>query len=129
MEPTTLCSLASSCEEARQLDATHYEGIVRLKLALVSLHVRFLGEVLESRPGEYMRVAVEGHSQGTPGSFHGIAELHLYAQGPVTEGRYRIEGHVLGPVGSLAGPFLQPAAQRAAQSFAGKVSRYLAAQG
>lgn len=125
MDPETLCRLAESCEQARRIDKTHYEGTVRIKLSLMSFRGHVRGEILEMRAPAWMRIALDGHTEGLPGHFRGIAELSMEPRGGGTLGRYSFDMDLLGKLGTLGQPFLAMAAQRLAGSFSEKVSRYL----
>jgi carbon monoxide dehydrogenase subunit G len=129
MDPQTLCRIASSCEEARQVDDTHYEGTIRAKMSLLVIRAHVAGEVRELREAESMNVAVTGRTTGLPGSFQGVADISLSRRDGATDARYEIEMTVLGRLGDLGRPFFQLTAQRMATKFAEKLSRYLADRG
>ena len=125
MDPAMLCKLASSCEEAHQIDATHYEGTIRAKMSLLTIRATVLGEILQAEPPRHLLVALQGKTNGMPGSFTGTAELWLHGAAAGTRGEYTLQVNALGKLGSLGEPFLQQTAQRMADTFAGKLSRYL----
>ena len=125
MDPETICRLATSCEEARQLDATHYEGTVRARLGLITVRAGVRGEVIESSEPNRMTVALEGETRGMPGTFRGIVRITMADVRGETHGRYSFDLSILGRLGALGRPLLQVTAQRMATAFAGKMSRYL----
>jgi carbon monoxide dehydrogenase subunit G len=129
MDPETLCRLAESCEEARRLDDAHYEGIVRIKLPLMSFRAHVRGEILDISAPTWMRIALTGHTDSLPGTFRGTAELTMGADAGRTRGSYAFDMSLLGKLGNLGQPFLSRAAERLATSFAEKVSRYLRESG
>jgi carbon monoxide dehydrogenase subunit G len=129
MDPDTLCSLAASCEEARQLDATHYEGVIRARLAVVTLRARVRGTVVAMDAPCTLTVIVEGSSSGMPGTFHGRTHVELTEAGEMTRVEYRVEVDILGRLGTLGEGFFQMTAQRIATKFAQKLSRHLADEG
>lgn len=125
MDPHVLCSLASSCEEARQIDATHYEGTIKAKVSLLTVRATVLGEVLEAHAPRYLRVALQGKTTGMPDSFTGMAELRLLPVQEGTRGEYVLQVDALDNLGNLGEPFLQKTAQRMADTFADKLSGHL----
>ena len=125
MDPQTLCRLATSCEEARQIDATHYEGTVRARLGFASVRANVRGEVLETDEPHFMKVALQGETVGLPGSFRGMAQLSMAEDHGETRARYSFDVSILGRLGALGKPFFQALGKRMANSFAGKVSRHL----
>ena len=126
MDPETICRLATSCEEARQIDATHYEGTVRARLGFVTIRASVRGELLEASEPNRMTVALEGETHGLPGTFRGIARVDMANVGGETHGQYSFDLSILGRLGALGRPLLQVTAQRMAETFAGKMSRHLA---
>jgi carbon monoxide dehydrogenase subunit G len=129
MDPDTICRLATSCEEARQIDATHYEGTVRVRLGLLTVHAGIRGEVREASRPSRMTVALEGETRGLPGTFRGIVRIVMSDVGGETHGRYSFDLSILGRLGALGRPMLQMTAQRMANAFAGKMSRHLVGKG
>lgn len=125
MDPTTLCRLATSCEEARRVDDTHYEGRIRVKVSLLTVNLLIQGEVLETRSPEYIRARLRGQSAGLPGSFQGEVSCSLTETDAACVGRYLLSFSVLGRLGSLGAPLFQTTAQRMADAFAEKLSGHL----
>jgi len=125
MDPETICTLAASCEEARQLDETRYEGKVRVKLGFMQVRARVAGEVLEKNEPASMAIQIEGDTQGLLGRFRGLAHLDMSEVEGRTRGRYTFDMQILGRLDSIGRPFLQMTAQHVATSFAAKMSRHL----
>jgi carbon monoxide dehydrogenase subunit G len=125
MDPETLCKLSESCEQARRLDETRYEGVVRVKVPLRAFRAYVRGEVTRMQPPSSMTVVLEGHTDGLPGTFKGTAEIRLVAEGGRCRGRYVFAMDMWGKLGTIGQPFLASAAQRAASSFSDKVSAHL----
>lgn len=126
-DPDTLCALATSCESARQVDEARYEGVIRVRVALVSARAHIVGTVVHREPPNYIRVAIAGRTTGIPGGFNGVAQLWLTPLGDTTMGEYVVELDLLGRLDALGQPLFQAAAQRLATTFAGKVSHHLQA--
>jgi len=122
IDPDILCRLSSTCREARQIDETHYEGIIETRVALVRVTAQILGEVLDATEPTVLRVAFQGRTHGLAGSLHGTAFLRLEAGSAGTVGRYTLNMSVLGRLGALGQPLLQKTAQRLAHGFAERVS-------
>lgn len=126
MDPETLCNLAASCESARRIDDTHYEGVVVARLGFAQVRARVFGEVLEAQEPRVLVIALSGETMGMPGSFHGVAHLDMNDVAEGTLADYTFDMTLLGRLDTLGKPFLQPMAQKLASTFARKVSRYLA---
>ena len=125
MDPDAICRLATSCEEARRVDDTHYEGTVRAKIGFAGIRARIYGEVLEVYAPSGMVIQLHGETLGLPGTFQGRATLSMVAEGRDTHAHYSFDMDILGRLGTLGRPFFQMTAQHLANTFAGKMSAYL----
>src|SRR5260370_7456980 len=48
VDPVQLCRVIPGCENARQLDKTHYEAMVTIKVQFITILPKCLGTILEA---------------------------------------------------------------------------------
>jgi len=125
MDPALLCRAAPRCEEARKLDATHYEGTFAARLQIFTVRASVSGELIEVREPYHFTVDLTGETFGVAGAFRGQGVLDLSPDGSGTQGSYTFDVDMLGGIGRVGEPLIRLVAQRVTRKFANNVSALL----
>src|SRR5215467_15454138 len=88
MDPTQFCRVIPGCEKARQLDETHYEAYLSIKLYFMTIRSKALGTRVEAEEPRHLVGELAGESQGLPGSFRARVTIDLEPINNMTNVQY-----------------------------------------
>src|SRR5947208_16822436 len=69
MDPAQFCKVMPGCEKARQLDDTHYEAILEVKVPLMTIRSKAKGTILEAQSPRHLVGQLAGLPRSGSGSF------------------------------------------------------------
>src|SRR5579864_3565444 len=69
MDPTQLCRVIPGCEQARQLDETHYEAVLSVKVQFMTIRSNARGTSLKAEPPQHLVVEMMGEPVAMAGAF------------------------------------------------------------
>src|SRR6266487_1361168 len=69
MDPAQFCKVMPGCEKARQLDDTHYEAILAVKVPLMTIRSKAKGTILEAQAPRHLVGELAGEPRSVSGSF------------------------------------------------------------
>ncbi|HEY6540324.1 MAG TPA: SRPBCC domain-containing protein, partial [Ktedonobacteraceae bacterium] len=69
LDPVQLCKVIPGCEQARQLDATHYEAVLSLKVQFMTIHSQAKGTIVEAIAPRHLVGEMVGEPTAMAGAF------------------------------------------------------------
>jgi len=115
-----MCS--PGCESARQVDETHYEAALAIKVQFMTIKAQLTGELLEAKEPNHLVFEVVGETKVMAGAFRALATIELASQDEGTRVHYAFDATMLGRLGSLGEPLIRSTAKKFADKFADNVS-------
>jgi carbon monoxide dehydrogenase subunit G len=129
MDPTRLCPAVPGCEQVDQIDATHYDAVMAVKVQFMTVRARAHGTLLEAEPPRHLAVELVGEQIAMAGAFRALLAVDL---APVDEGThlaYTLDVTMLGRLASLGEAIVRTTARRQAEQFAGNLAAMFAPPG
>ena len=77
MDPAQFCKVMPGCEKARQLDDTHYEAILAIKVPLMTIRSKAKGTILEAQAPRHLVGELAGEPRSVSGSFRNRVTIDL----------------------------------------------------
>jgi len=125
LDAQQLCRVMPGCEEAHQIDATHYEATLATKVQFMTIRAHTVAEIVEAEEPSHVVVEMTGETIAMAGAFRMRMTVDLQPEGEGTAVHYDIDLTMLGRLGSLGRPIVGATAKRLADQFASNVTRYL----
>jgi carbon monoxide dehydrogenase subunit G len=122
MNPSRLCDVMPGCDQATQIDATHYEATMAIKVQFMTIRARATGELLEVEVPRHLVASVVGETFVMAGAFRATLTVDLTSEGDSTWVRYAFDLTMLGRLGSLGEPIVRSTARKVATQFAANLS-------
>lgn len=122
MDPTRLCQVMPGCEQATQVDATHYEATMAIRVQFMTIRARATGELLEVEVPRHLVASVVGETFVMAGAFRATLTVDLRPEGDSTGVQYVFDLAMLGRLGSLGEPIVRATAQKVATQFGANLS-------
>lgn len=129
LDPQQLCRVMPGCEEARQIDATHYQATLSTKVQFMTIRAHMAAEIVEREEPAHVVVVMTGDTIAMAGSFHMRMTVDLKPDASGTAVRYDIDLTMLGRLGSLGQPIVRTTAKRLSDEFANNVTASLEERG
>lgn len=123
MDTTQFCRVIPGCERARQLDETHYEAVLSIKLHFMTIHSKALGTLLEADPPRHLVGELVGETLGMAGAFRARVTLDLVPINNMTNVKYVMDITVLGRLAIMGEAIARSTSQRLAREFADNISK------
>ena len=123
MDPTQFCRVIPGCEKARQLDETHYEAVLSIKLHFMTIRSKALGTLLEAEAPRHLVGELVGETQGMAGAFRARVTIDLVPINNMTGVQYMMDITVLGRLASLGEVIARSTSQRLTREFADNISK------
>jgi len=123
MDPTKFCQVIPGCEKARQLDETHYEAFLSIKLLFMTVRSKALGTRLEAEAPRHLVGELVGETQGLAGAFRARVTIDLEPINNMTNVQYTMDLTMLGTLASLAEPIAHSTAKRITREFGDNISK------
>jgi carbon monoxide dehydrogenase subunit G len=122
MDPALLCRITPGCESARQVDETHYEASLAVKVQFMTVKAQLRGELLQAEEPRLLIFEVVGETRVMAGAFRALATVELTPQDGRTRVHYDFDTTLLGRLGNLGEPLVRSTARKFANKFAANVS-------
>lgn len=124
MDPVQLCKVIPGCEGARQLDETHYEAVLSVKVQFMTIRSKAQGTLLEAKPPEHLVGEMVGEPTAMAGAFRSRVTIDLVPQDTnETLVQYAMEITMLGRLASLGEAIVRSTSQKMSQQFARNVAQ------
>jgi uncharacterized protein len=129
MDPDRLCKVVPGCEEAKQLDATHGEAVLAVKVQFTTIRSRARITLLEADEPSHMVAEMVGEPIAMAGAFRTRLTVDLAPLDPGTRVRYTFDITLLGRLASLGEAIVRMTTKRLTTQFAENISRLLDSPG
>lgn len=118
LDPVQLCKVIPGCEQARQLDATHYEAVLSVKVQFMTIRSQAKGTIVEADAPHHLVGEMVGEPTAMAGAFRARVAIDLE---PVDEGtsvHYNMDLTLLGRLASLGEAIVRSTSQQLSRQFA-----------
>jgi carbon monoxide dehydrogenase subunit G len=122
-DPLQLAKVVPGCEEAHQVDTTHYEARLAVKLPFMTIHTRARGRLLEAEEPRHLAAEMVGEPIALAGAFRSRLAVDLAPVEGGTSVTYVIDITLLGRLASLGEALVRATSQRLAAQFVENVTR------
>ena len=123
VDPKQFCRVMPGCENAKQLDATHYEAILTVKVQFMTIRAKALGTVLEAEEPRHLVGEMVGETQAMAGAFRARVTIDLVPVNNGTNVQYIMDITMLGRLASLGEAIVHSTARRISMEFADNISK------
>ena len=123
MDPTQLCRVLPGCEGARQLDETHYEAVLSVKVQFMTIRSKAQGRLLETKAPRHLVAELMGEPMAMAGAFRVQLTVDLVPVANGTTVQYTMDLTMLGRLASLGEAIVRSTAQQLSAQFADNVSK------
>ncbi len=124
MDPTQLCRVIPGCEQARQLDETHYEAVLSVKVQFMTIRSNARGTSLKAEPPQHLVVELMGEPVAMAGAFRAQVSIDLSAIADATNVQYAMDLTMLGRLASLGEAIVRSTSRQLTAQFANNVSQF-----
>ncbi len=124
MDPTQLCRVIPGCEQARQLDETHYEAVLSVKVQFMTIRSNPRGTLLKAEPPQHLVVELMGEPVAMAGAFRAQVSIDLSAIADATNVQYAMDLTMLGRLASLGEAIVGSTSRQLTAQFANNVSQF-----
>lgn len=122
LDPTQLCRAVPGCEEARQVDETHYDAVLAVKVQFMTIRSRARGTLLEAEEPHHLSVELIGEPLAMAGAFRARLGVELASVEGGTTVEYTLDLTMLGRLASLGEAIIRGTAQRQTAQFAANLA-------
>ena len=123
MDPTQFCQVMPGCEKARQLDDTHYEAILAVKVPFMTIRSKAKGTILEAQAPRHLVGELAGEPHTMSGSFRNRVAIDLVPIDNKTKIEYAMEITMLGRLARVGETVTRLIANRFSKEFVDNVSK------
>ncbi len=123
MDPTQLCRVIPGCEQARQLDETHYEAILSVKVQFMTIRSKAQGTLLEAEAPHRLVGEMLGEPLSMAGAFRARLTIDLVQVGSATDVQYEMDLTMLGRLASLGEAIIRSTSKHLTAEFAENVAQ------
>ncbi len=118
IDPVQLCKVIPGCEEARQLDATHYEAVLSVKVQFMTIRSQAKGTLLETDAPHHMMGELVGEPTAMAGAFRARVIIDLAPVNDATSIRYAMDLTLLGRLASMGEAIVRSTSKQLTRQFA-----------
>jgi len=118
IDPVQLCKVIPGCEQARQLDATHYEAVLSVKVQFMTIRSQAKGTLLEADAPRHMMGELVGEPTAMAGAFRARVTIDLTPTNDATSIRYAMDLTLLGRLASLGEAIVNSTSKQLTRQFA-----------
>lgn len=122
LDPTQLCKVIPGCEQAQQIDATHYEAVMSVKVQFMTIRSKAKGTLLEADAPHHMVGELVGEPVSMAGAFRARVTIDLVDEGEMTDVRYAMDLTLLGRLASLGEAIVRSTSQKLTRQFADNIA-------
>jgi carbon monoxide dehydrogenase subunit G len=102
LDPTQLCKVIPGCEQAQQLNETHYEAVLAVKIQFMTIRSKAKGSILTAEEPRLLVGELIGEPLVMAGAFRARVTLELEPVGDAAQStpiHYAMDLTMLGPPG------------------------------
>lgn len=122
MDPVQLCKVIPGCEQARQLDATHYEAVLSVKVQFMTIHSQAKGTLLEAAAPRHLVGELVGEPTAMAGAFRARVTIDLAPADGGTSVQYAMNLTLLGRLASLGEAIVRSTSKQLTRQFAENIA-------
>ena len=122
MDPDRLRHILPGCEQLRQVDATHFEATLAVKVQFMTVPAKATCELLEAVKPSRLVASMIGEATSLAGAFRTILAVELREQAAATRVRYQLDTTLLGRLAVLGQPIVRATTQRLTEEFAANLA-------
>jgi carbon monoxide dehydrogenase subunit G len=122
LDPAQLCKVIPGCEQAQQIDETHYEAVLTVKVQFMTIRSKAKGTLLEADAPHHMVGELVGEPVAMAGAFRARVTIDLADEGEATNVRYAMDLTMLGRLASLGEAIVRSTSQQLTRQFAGNIA-------
>jgi carbon monoxide dehydrogenase subunit G len=123
MDPTQLCRVIPGCEQTRQLDETHYEAVLSVKVQFMTIRSRAQGTLLETEAPHHLVGEMVGEPLSMAGAFRARLAIDLAQVGSATNVQYEMDLTMLGRLASLGEAIIRSTSKHLTAEFAENIAQ------
>ncbi len=124
MDPAQLAKIVPGCEKAEQIDATHYDAVMSVKVQFMTIRSKAHGTLLETDPPRHLTAELVGEPIAMAGAFRARLTLDLQAiEEQKTQLQYIMDLSLLGRLASLGEAIARSTSQRLSKQFVENVAQ------
>lgn len=122
LDPTRLCRAVPGCEEARQVDETHYDALLAVKVQFLTIRSQAHGRLVEVEEPHHLAVELVGEPIAMAGAFRARFGVDLAPIDGGTTVDYTVDLSMFGRLASLGEAIIHTTAQRQTEQFAANLA-------
>ncbi|HLX59095.1 MAG TPA: SRPBCC domain-containing protein [Ktedonobacteraceae bacterium] len=122
MDPVQLCKVIPGCEQARQLDATHYEAVLSVKVQFMTIRSQAKGTLLEAVAPRHLVGELVGEPTAMAGAFRARVTIDLAPADGGTSIQYAMNLTLLGRLASLGEAIVRSTSKQLTRQFAENIA-------
>ncbi|MBE3558895.1 MAG: carbon monoxide dehydrogenase subunit G [Ktedonobacteraceae bacterium] len=123
LDPAQLCRVIPGCEQARQLDDTHYEADLSVKVQFMTVRSHAKGTLLEVEAPRRLVGELVGEPLAMAGAFRARVTLELISQDAATTVvHYTMDLTLVGRLASLGEAIVRSTSQKLSRQFADNIA-------
>jgi len=123
VDPTQFSKVMPGFEKARQLDDTHYEAILAVKVPFMTIRSKAKGTILEAQAPRHLIGELAGEPRSVSGSFRNRVTIDLVPINDKTKIEYTMEITMLGQLARVGETVARLIANRFSKEFTDNVSK------
>jgi carbon monoxide dehydrogenase subunit G len=123
MDPVQLGRLIPGCEQVQQLDESHYETVLSVKVQFMTIRSKARGTLLEAEAPHHLVGELMGEPIAMAGAFRARLTIDLTPAGNATDVVYTMDLTMLGRLASLGEAIVRSTSQQLTKQFAENVSK------
>jgi len=123
VDPTQFSKVMPGFEKARQLDDTHYEAILAVKVPFMTIRSKAKGTILEAQAPRHLVGELAGEPRSVSGSFRNRVTIDLVPIDDKTKIEYAMEITMLGRLARVGETVTRLIANRFSKEFTNNVSK------
>ena len=122
IDPQQFCKVMPGCEQVRQIDETHYEAVVSVKVQFMTVRSKAKGTLVEAIAPRHMVGELVGEPSSMAGAFRARVTIDLVPQGNGTTVRYAMSLTMLGRLANLGEVMVRSTSQHLSRQFAQNIA-------
>lgn len=127
MDPAQLGRAVPGCERIEQLDATHYDAVLAVKVQFMTIRAKAHGTLLEAEEPRHLAAELVGEQIAMAGAFRALLTVDLSPVEAGTHLAYALNLTMIGRLASLGEAIIRTTARRQTAQFAENLAALFAA--
>lgn len=123
MHPLKLAQAIPGCEQVSQIDDSHYEAIMSVKVSFMTIRAKAQGSILETRAPNHLTAEMVGQPMAMAGAFRALLSIDLAPTESGTTINYEMQLTMLGRLASLGEALIRSTSERLSAQFSENIER------